>query len=92
MDVSGGFLSAPLLYSVSIDYNHNDLAVWTGGPTNSLSGAFAPKTGLLKITFGNGNGTNTTTGTGVILQAHAFGGGYFLTSTNAGGFTLTPTP
>jgi len=91
LDVSGGFLAAPLVYSVSIDYNNNDLAVWSGGPTNSLSSTFAPKTGLLKITFGNGNGSNTTAGTGVILQAHALGGGYFLTSTNAGGFTLAPT-
>ena len=91
LDVSGGFLAAPLDYSVEI-YNHNsELAVQNGGPTNSLSSTITAKTGLLKITFGNGNGTNTTSATGAILQNHALGGGFFTTKTNAGAFTLTPT-
>jgi uncharacterized repeat protein (TIGR03803 family) len=89
--VSGGFLAAPIDFSVGLDYKNEDLPVQAGGPTNSLSSTITAKTGLLKITFGNGNGTNTTSATGAILQNHALGGGFFTTKTNAGGFTLTPT-
>jgi uncharacterized repeat protein (TIGR03803 family) len=91
LDVSGGFLSAPIDFIVGLDYKNEDLAVQAGGPTNSLSSKIAPKTGLLTITFGNGNGANTTSATGTILQNHALGGGFFTTKTNAGAFTLTPT-
>ena len=87
LDISGAFLAAPLVYDVNINYTNNNLLV-TGGPTNSLSSAITAKSGLLKITFGNGKGTNTTTATGVILQNHALGGGYFITSTNTGSFSL----
>jgi uncharacterized repeat protein (TIGR03803 family) len=92
LDVSGAFLATPIIFNVAIDYSNNELAVelvvYPGGATNSFSSAITPKTGLLKITFGNGNGKKTTSGTGVILQNNATGGGYFITSTNAGAFTL----
>jgi hypothetical protein len=91
LDVSGAFLAAPLVFNVAIDYTNNDLAVFTGGATNSLSSSINPKSGLLKITFGNDNGKKTTDGTGAILQNHGLGGGYFITSTNAGAISLTPT-
>ena len=42
------------------------------------------------VTFGNGNGKKTTSGAGAILQNDALGGGYFITTTNAGAFSLTP--
>jgi uncharacterized repeat protein (TIGR03803 family) len=90
LDVSGGFLAAPIDFVVGLDYKNLDLPVQTGGPTNSLSSTITAKTGLLKITFGNGSGTNTTSATGAILQNHALGGGFFTTKTNAGAFTLTP--
>jgi hypothetical protein len=89
LDISGAFLAAPLIFDVNLIYTNNDLAV-TSGPTNSLSSKINPKTGLLKITFGNGNGAKTTAATGVILQNHALGGGYFVTSTNTGSFSLHP--
>ena len=87
LDISGAFLAAPLVFTVNINYTNENLAV-TGGPTNSLSGLVKAKTGLLNITFGNGDGTNTTAATGVILQNHALGGGYLITSTNSGSFSL----
>jgi ATP:corrinoid adenosyltransferase len=67
------------------------LAVFPGGATNSLSSSINPKSGFLKITFGNGNGKKTTDAIGAILQDHGLGGGYFVTSTNAGAISLTPT-
>jgi uncharacterized repeat protein (TIGR03803 family) len=90
LDVSGAFLAAPLIFHVAINYTNDDLAVYTGGPTNSLSSTINPKNGLLNIIFGNGNSNKTTTGTGAILQNDAHGGGYFITSTNTGSFTLHP--
>jgi uncharacterized repeat protein (TIGR03803 family) len=61
-----------------------------GSPTNSLIGTFYPKTGLLKITYGNGASKATTTGYAAILQASTTGGGYFVTKTNAGAILLSP--
>jgi len=61
-----------------------------GSPTNSLTGVFSPKTGLLKITFGNGAGKATTVGYCAILGDSTNGGGYFLTKTNAGTILLSP--
>jgi hypothetical protein len=87
LDISGGSLAAPLLYNVNIVYTNNTLAV-TSGPTNTLTSAITAKTGLLKITFGNGNGRSTNIATGVILQNQGLGGGYFITATNAGSFNL----
>ncbi len=91
LDISGGFLEAPIVFNVSVEYAGGELGVDAGGATNSLSSKIAPKTGLLTITFGNGQGTNTTSATGAILQNHALGGGFFTTKTNAGAFTLIPT-
>jgi uncharacterized repeat protein (TIGR03803 family) len=61
-----------------------------GAPTNSLTGIFYPKTGLLHITFGNGTGKATTLGYAAILGASTNGWGYFLTKTNAGTIGLAP--
>jgi hypothetical protein len=90
LDVSGAFLAAPLVFDVAINYTNSNLEVLAGGPTNSLSGSINAKTGFLNITFGNGNGTNTTAGTGAILQNNGRGGGYLITSTNTGSFSLQP--
>ena len=62
----------------------------TGSPTNSLTGVFNPRTGLLQITFGNGGGRATTLGYCAVLGDSTNGGGYFLTKTNGGVITLTP--
>jgi uncharacterized repeat protein (TIGR03803 family) len=61
-----------------------------GSPSNSLTGVINPKTGLLKITFGNGTRKATTAGYAAILQDSTQGGGYFLTTTNAGAVLLQP--
>jgi uncharacterized repeat protein (TIGR02543 family) len=56
------------------------------GPT-ALTGTIAPKTGLFKVTFGK------VTGNGVVLLNQTNGtngGGYFLTTTNAGSILLKP--
>jgi hypothetical protein len=58
------------------------------GPAKPLNGSIAPKTGLLKVTFGSG--ASKTTGYGVILLNGTNGGGYFLTKTNAGAVILEP--
>jgi hypothetical protein len=91
LDVSGGFLAAPLDFNVVLNTN-NALLKWAGSPTNSLSAKIAPKTGLLSVTFGNGNGTNTTSGAGAVLQNANTGGGFFITTTNAGAISVTPNP
>jgi ATP:corrinoid adenosyltransferase len=76
-----------------VDLNTTNALVREGiAPTNSFTGSIAPKTGLLRITFGNGNGTNTTAGTGAVLQNANTGGGFFITTTNAGAISLTPLP
>jgi hypothetical protein len=80
--------SPTLSFTVSVT---NDAVVKVSNETtNSLTGTIAPKTGLLTITFGNGAGKATTIGYGAILQNLPYGGGYFLTKTNAGTIILTP--
>jgi plastocyanin len=79
--------------SLLIDFNeavsNNDAVVKIpGGPTNSLTGSINPKSGLLKVTFGNGSGKSTTTGVGVVLQDQNTGAGFFVTKTNAGALNL----
>jgi hypothetical protein len=88
LDVFGAFLPAPLVFDVAV----NCQGSVTAGQslTNSLTTTVNLKTGLLQITFGNGKGTNVTAATGVILQNNDTGGGYFVTPTNAGAFTLQP--
>ena len=80
--------SLALDYVVSI--TNSALLKEAGSPTNALSGTFFPKTGLLKITFGNGAGKATTVGYAAILGDSTNGGGYFLTKTNAGTIILQP--
>ncbi|MGD1085859.1 MAG: hypothetical protein ABSA47_14075 [Verrucomicrobiota bacterium] len=69
--------------------NNNTLAKLPGGSADSLTGSISDKTGLLTVTFGNSN-KNKTTGYGAVLQGQTNGGGYFLTSTNAGAISLGP--
>jgi hypothetical protein len=91
LNVSYGVPSTGLAFMV--DLNTTNALVREGiAPTNSFTGSIAPKTGLLRITFGNGNGTNTTAGTGAALQNANAGGGFFITTTNAGAISLTPLP
>jgi len=59
--------------------------------TNSLTGTFYPKTGLLQIIFGNGTGKAATTGYAALLQDSTNQtGGFYATKTNAGAILLTP--
>ena len=79
-----------LAYVVDLANNDTIASVpGPGAPTNSLSGSINPKNGLLTVKFGNGNGKATTTGFGTVLQNGPSGGGYFLSSTNAGAILLT---
>jgi len=91
LDLSEGFLTAPLDFIVALTTN-NALLKLGATPTNSLTGSITPKTGLLRITFGNGNGTNTTAGTGAVLQNINAGGGFFTDAISAGAISLTPLP
>ena len=60
----------------------------SSGPSIPLEGCIAPKTGLMKVTFGSG--ASKTTGYGVVLLNGTNGGGYFLTKTNSGAIILSP--
>jgi uncharacterized repeat protein (TIGR03803 family) len=80
--------SVGLDFAVSI--TNSSLLKEAGSPTNSLTGIFYPKTGLLHITFGNGAGRATTTGYAAVLGNSTSAGGFFLIKTNAGAITLTP--
>jgi hypothetical protein len=80
--------------SMTLDFNVSisvkALEKLPGSPANSLSGAFTPSTGLLKITFGNGTGEAATTGYAAILGQSTNGYGYFLTKTNPGTILIKP--
>ena len=58
------------------------------GATNSLRGTLNPKTGALKLIFGDGDGK--ATGYAAFLQDQTNAGGYFVTKTGAGFITLQP--
>jgi hypothetical protein len=77
-----------LIFYVSI--TNSTLRKETNSLTNSLTGTFTAKTGLLKITFGNGTGKDTTTGYAAILGDSTNAAGYYVTKTNAGTITLVP--
>jgi hypothetical protein len=80
-----------LAFTISLTNNSVGKASGTAAsPTNSLTGTFAPKTGLLTITFGDGIGKGTTIGYAAILPGQTNGGGYFVTKTNAGALLLSP--
>ena len=66
----------------------NTLSNLGGIPSNYLTGAINPKTGLLTIAFGNGNTTNHATA--AVLQNISTAGGFFLTRTNAASVILQP--
>jgi hypothetical protein len=95
---AGDFLPSATLTisntSLSLDFIvsivNNTLIKGEASPSNSLTGKINPKTGLLKVTFGNGTGTATTTGYAAILQDTTNGGGYFLIKTNAGAVLIQP--
>jgi uncharacterized repeat protein (TIGR03803 family) len=82
--------STSLALDFAVSITNNTLVKEAGSPSNSLTGAITPGTGLLKITFGDGAGKATTIGYGAILQDSANGAGYFLTKTNAGAVVLQP--
>jgi hypothetical protein len=84
--------AAPTNLDFNISITNNTIVKEGNSPTNSLTGTITAKTGLLQISFGNGKGKATTPGYGVILQNAAIGGGYFVTSTNAGAILLNTTP
>jgi hypothetical protein len=54
----------------------------------SVNGTINSKTGLLTVTIGSG--ASKVTGHGAILLNAGYGGGYFLTKTNAEGIELNP--
>jgi uncharacterized repeat protein (TIGR02543 family) len=54
----------------------------------SVNGAVTPRTGLFTVTIGSGPAR--ITGHGAILLNAGYGGGYFVTKTNAGAINLTP--
>jgi hypothetical protein len=68
----------------------NNMVVEGTGTTNSLRGTLNPRTGALKLIFGNGDGKATTTGHAAFLQDKTNAGGYFVTKTNAGFISLKP--
>ncbi|MGA2174814.1 MAG: immunoglobulin domain-containing protein [Verrucomicrobiota bacterium] len=79
--------SLDLTYQVALS---NNAVIAKSGPANSLRGAINPKTGALKVIFGNGEGNATTTGFGACLQDATNAGGFFVTKTNAGAISLEP--
>jgi hypothetical protein len=83
--VSNATLSLDFNVTVS---NNNALVKIPGGPTNILTGSINPKTGVLKVGFGNGNGKSTNAASGAILQDQNIGAGYFTTKSNAGSLNL----
>jgi uncharacterized repeat protein (TIGR03803 family) len=80
--------TALVLTFTNVVVSNNTLTTLSVLPTNSLTGSINPKTGLLTLTFANGNATNRASG--AILQNTANAGGFFLTPTNAGVFSLQP--
>jgi len=74
-------------YTVAIN-RPNKLTNALSTPTNSLTGTIALKTGLLRITFGNGDRRATTQGFGAMLQNTTNVAGYFATKTNSGSILL----
>jgi hypothetical protein len=65
------------------------IAVTTAGKVtgSEASGTIDPKTGLIKLTFGSG--ANKLALYGAALAGNTNGGGYFVTKTDAGGFTVS---
>jgi len=74
-------------FTITITNRTLDFSKLAGSAT-PLNGSIAPKTGLLKVTFGSG--ASKTTGYGVILLNGTNGGGYFLNKTNGGAVILEP--
>jgi hypothetical protein len=78
--------SLNLSYQVSFG---NKTVTATSGSSNPLHGTFNPNTGAITLVFGNGNGKATDTGYAALLQDADTGGGYFVTTTDAGIISLT---
>jgi len=89
LEIQGGN-GIDLTNQVAISSNKNSLVKLTTPDysTNSLSGSIDPKTGLLKVTFGNGHGKATTTGTGAVLQTTTNAAGFFLGTNQSGTILL----
>jgi hypothetical protein len=78
-----------LLTYTNILVSNNTLKNSGALPTNSLTAAVTPQTGLLTLTFSDNNG-KPTQARGAILQDTTNAGGFFLTPTNAGSLRLQP--
>jgi hypothetical protein len=90
LTIADGSLPQTLPFTVEI---LNDLLLplsATNAPTNSLSGSINPKTGYLKVSFGDGTGRATLAGKGAFLQNSNFAGGFFTNKTSSGIITLMP--
>jgi hypothetical protein len=85
-------LAPQLSFNVQVNAKNQLVKTDSGSPSNSLTGAINPKSGVWTIAFGNGLGRATTQGLGALLQDTANAGGFFLQTTNAGSITLTPAP
>ncbi len=79
--------SLDLTYQVALS---NNTVLTQSGPANSLRGALNPKTGALKLIFGDGDGKATAAGYAAFLQDQTNAGGFFVTKTNAGSISLQP--
>ncbi len=86
LQAADGNLTRTLTFTV--DLAKGLLSSATNAPTNSLSGSVNQKTGLLKVTFGDGNGRQTLAGKGAFLQNTNFGGGFFTNNASDGTITL----
>jgi uncharacterized repeat protein (TIGR03803 family) len=80
--------SSLVLAYTDIVVSNNVLTNRGASPTNYLTGSVNSRTGLLQLTFVSGAHTNGATG--AILQDTTNGGGFFLTTTNAGSVLLHP--
>jgi hypothetical protein len=87
--VDGG-LEAPLNFTVTAESN-NTVIKSGDAPTNTLTGVINPKTGLIHLTFEDGLRKTTKTAYGAFLQNSQTAAGYFVNTTNRGGFELGPT-
>jgi hypothetical protein len=89
LEITGKSFPAGLDFT-NVSITSTNTLLKSGLPTNSLTGSITPKTGLLTVTFGNGSGKSTITGQGAVLQNQTNAAGFFLTTTNAGAFSLLP--
>ena len=86
LEISGGNLMGSLIFSNIVVRSDNTLINAGSLPPNTLAGSISPKTGLLKIVFGDA--AAKTTAFGAVLQNSTNAGGAFLGIGNTGSITL----